>query len=181
MPSLARATDLMELLGLTESHRGYVAPFEATCVFTEGNAGSPIEFVVPTGGPLATFNRGAGGLHHIAIEVHSLEAVERELERRRMRLLEPAPVPGAGDFVCNFLAPGYAYGVIVEFIEKAVREGGSGASSVTWSDRVAEAAPADLRARVDAALQIANGTGVENWSRRAMLIPTTDKGKRRPC
>jgi methylmalonyl-CoA/ethylmalonyl-CoA epimerase len=120
MPSVARATELMALLGLTESYRGYVERYEALCIFTEGNGGSPIEFVVPSGGPLAKFNHGAGGLHHVAIEVDSLDAVTGDLAARGVSLLEASAVPGAGDFLCNFLSPGYTGGVIVEFIETSV-------------------------------------------------------------
>jgi methylmalonyl-CoA/ethylmalonyl-CoA epimerase len=118
MPSLARAAEMMALLGLAESYRGYVDRYQATCIFTEGCGGSPIEFVVPDGGPLAKFNRGAGGLHHMAMEVESLEAVASELARRGMSLLETTPVQGAGDFVCNFLAPGYTGGVVLEYVQR---------------------------------------------------------------
>jgi methylmalonyl-CoA/ethylmalonyl-CoA epimerase len=117
MPSIGRATELIELLGLTESYRGYVERYEATCIFTEGNGGSPIEFVVPSGGTLAKFNHGTGGLHHVALEVDSLDATTGDLATRGMSLLEATAVPGAGDFLCNFLSPGYTGGVIVEFVE----------------------------------------------------------------
>jgi hypothetical protein len=109
---------MMELLSLTESYRGHVETYEATCIFTAGNGGSPIEFVVPDGGPLAKFNRGAGGLHHVAIEVESLKTVGSELARSGMSLLETSPVQGAGDFMCNFLSPGYTRGVMVEYVER---------------------------------------------------------------
>lgn len=117
MPSVTRAINLMELLGLSESYRGYVEQYEALCIFTDGNGASPIELVVPSGGQLAKFNRGAGGLHHIAVEVEGIDAVTGELGRRGISLLESSPVRGAGDFLCNFLSPAYTGGVIVEFIE----------------------------------------------------------------
>ena len=120
MPSLERATELIELLGLAESYRGYVERYAATCIFTEGNGGSPIEFVVPSGGQLAKFNHGAGGLHHVAVEVDSLDAVTGDLATRGMSLLETSAVRGAGNFLCNFLSPGYTGGVIVELIETPV-------------------------------------------------------------
>jgi methylmalonyl-CoA/ethylmalonyl-CoA epimerase len=118
MPSVERATDLMRLLGLQESHRGFVEAYEATCIFTQGNGGSAIELVVPAGGTLASFNRGAGGLHHVALAVDSIEDVQRSFAERDISLLESEPVRGAGDFLCNFLPPVYTRGVIVEFIEE---------------------------------------------------------------
>jgi methylmalonyl-CoA/ethylmalonyl-CoA epimerase len=118
LPSEERATDLMSLLGLHESYRGFVEPYQATCIFTQGNGGSPIEFVVPADGALARFNRGAGGLHHVAVVVDSIADVQRRLAERGQKLLEAQAVRGAGNFLCNFLPPAYTRGVIVEFIEE---------------------------------------------------------------
>jgi methylmalonyl-CoA/ethylmalonyl-CoA epimerase len=118
MPSEERASDLMHLLGLEESHRGLVEAYGATCIFTQGNGGSAIELVVPTGGMLAKFNHGAGGLHHVALVVDSIADVQRSFVERGMNLLEAEPVRGAGNFLCNFLPPAYTRGVIVEFIEE---------------------------------------------------------------
>jgi catechol 2,3-dioxygenase-like lactoylglutathione lyase family enzyme len=95
-----------------------VAPYEATCIFTVGNGGSQIELVVPEEGPLAKFNRGAGGLHHVALTVASISEVARELDERGIKLLETEPIRGAGNFLCNFLPPAATRGVIVEFIEE---------------------------------------------------------------
>jgi hypothetical protein len=138
MPYVARAISLMELLGLSESYRGYVERYEALCIFTERNGASPLEFVVPTGGQLAKFNRGAGGIHHVAVEVDSIDAVAEELASRGMSLLETSPVRGAGDFVCNFLSPAYTGGVIVEFIESMpAGEGRDAAAYVDGALRIA--------------------------------------------
>ena len=108
----------MGLLGLEESHRGFVERYEATCIFTKGNGAGSIEFVVPRGGTLARFNRGAGGIHHVALAVDSLAEVTRELAGRGITLLEPEPVRGAGNFLCNFLPPARTRGVIVEFVQE---------------------------------------------------------------
>jgi methylmalonyl-CoA/ethylmalonyl-CoA epimerase len=118
VPSDEQASTLMTLLGLEESYRGFVAPYAATCIFTRGNGASPLEFVVPQGGPLSTFNRGAGGLHHVALAVANLEATTHALLEQGIRLLEETPIRGAGNFLCNFLPPGRTRGVIVEFIEE---------------------------------------------------------------
>jgi catechol 2,3-dioxygenase-like lactoylglutathione lyase family enzyme len=62
-------------------------------------------------------NRGLGGLHHVALEVQSLDEVAERLEAQGMKLLESEHVKGAGNFLCNFLSPIYTRGLTVEFIE----------------------------------------------------------------
>ncbi len=63
------------------------------------------------------FNKGAGGLHHIALQVPSLVDLAKALEAEGMKLLEPEPVKGAGPFLCNFLSPIYTRGITIEFVE----------------------------------------------------------------
>jgi len=111
------ALALMQLMGLEEDFRGYVERWSALCIFTKRDQGSPIEFVIPDGGPLAKFNKGAGGLHHIALQVPSLDALARRLEDEDMQLLETEHVKGAGNFLCNFLSPIYTRGITIEFIQ----------------------------------------------------------------
>jgi catechol 2,3-dioxygenase-like lactoylglutathione lyase family enzyme len=118
MPSERRAQRLMDLLGLEEAYRGFVEQYRALCIFTVPNGGSPIEFVVPDGGVLAEFNRGVGGLHHVAVVVDDLRETARSLGERGIDLLEPEPVRGAGPFLCNFLPPEHTGGVIVEYIQE---------------------------------------------------------------
>jgi methylmalonyl-CoA/ethylmalonyl-CoA epimerase len=89
------------------------------CIFSAGAQGSAVELVIPRGGKLAEFNSGAGGLHHIAIAVPNLAELTVDLSRRNIELLERKPVRGAENFICNFLPPIFAGGVIVEFIELA--------------------------------------------------------------
>ena len=116
-PSEEDAQTLMTLLGLEEDYRGYVEQWSALCIFTKRQVGSPIEFVVPNGGPLASFNKGAGGLHHIALEVPDLDAVARDLAAQEMKFIEPEHVKGAGNFLCNFLSPIYTRGLTVEYVQ----------------------------------------------------------------
>jgi catechol 2,3-dioxygenase-like lactoylglutathione lyase family enzyme len=116
-PSESDAAALMALLGLEEDYRGFVPQWSALCIFTRREHGSPIEFVIPDGGPLEKFNKGAGGLHHIALEVKDLDALARKLAAEDMRLLEPEHVKGAGDFLCNFLSPVYTRGITIEFVQ----------------------------------------------------------------
>ena len=108
----------MEVLGLSESYRGYVPQFHALCIFTDAvNGGSPIEFVVADGGPLVKFNKGAGGIHHVAFEVPDIAALMADFETRGHRMIEPDPVKGAGNFLCNFLSPVATRGIIVEYVQ----------------------------------------------------------------
>lgn len=118
LPSEADAQTLMAVLGLKEDYRGFVPLWSALCIFTSAVSGSPIEFVIPNGGPLERFNKGAGGLHHIALEVPDLVAHAGALEAEGLKLLEPNPIKGAGPFLCNFLSPVYTRGLTVEFIQR---------------------------------------------------------------
>jgi catechol 2,3-dioxygenase-like lactoylglutathione lyase family enzyme len=116
-PSEDDALAMMALLGLEEDFRGFVPRWSALCIFTKAAGRSPIEFVIPDGGPLAAFNDGFGGLHHVALEVPDLEDLTRRLLSRDIRLLEPEPVKGAGNFLCNFMSPIYSRGLTVEFVQ----------------------------------------------------------------
>ncbi len=116
-PSEEDALQMMSLLGLQEDYRGFVPQFSALCIFTRRTEGSPIEFVIPDGGPLERFNKGAGGLHHIALQVPDLDVLADELAAQDMRLLEPSHVKGAGNFLCNFLSPVYTRGVTIEYVQ----------------------------------------------------------------
>jgi methylmalonyl-CoA/ethylmalonyl-CoA epimerase len=116
-PTEADVQALMSLLGLEEDYRGFVPQWSALCIFTKPRGASAIEFVVPQGGPLVRFNKGIGGLHHIALEVDDLRAAADALAAENMKLLEPAPIKGAGSFLCNFLSPGYTRGITVELVQ----------------------------------------------------------------
>jgi catechol 2,3-dioxygenase-like lactoylglutathione lyase family enzyme len=107
----------MALLGLQERRRGYVPKYQSLCIFCGNGHGPDIEFVIPTGGKLKEFNRGAGGLHHIALAVPDLAKAAEEFSERGIQLLEDTPVRGAGDFLLNFLSPIYTDGVTVELVE----------------------------------------------------------------
>ncbi|MGI4876302.1 MAG: VOC family protein [Janthinobacterium lividum] len=118
VPDEAEAAAQMAILGLREDYRGYVPEFGALCIFVAGNGASPVEFVIPDEGTiLAKFNKGMGGLHHLAYVVASLDQKAAELEAAGMRLLEANHVKGAGDFYCNFLSPIYTRGLTIEYIE----------------------------------------------------------------
>lgn len=117
-PTEADAQRFMAQMGLAEAYRGHVAAFGATCIFCEAHGASAIELVVPDAGSvLEKFNKGAGGLHHIALATPDLAALAAELASEGMKLIEPAPVHGAGNFLCNFLSPVYTRGITIEFVQ----------------------------------------------------------------
>lgn len=118
MPDMEAAADYMALFGHTEDYRGYVAPFQCWCIFLAAPPGQPsVELVVPDGGPLGRFNKGAGGLHHYAYETPDIAALQAGFAARGIRMIEPHAVKGAGNFLCNFLQPIATRGVIVEFVQ----------------------------------------------------------------
>jgi hypothetical protein len=79
--------------------------------------GTAIELVVPDGGPLAKFNKGLGGVHHFAYEIEDFAVAERWCEAHDMTLLEPAPIKGAGNFLCNFIHPMATRGIQIELVQ----------------------------------------------------------------
>ena len=77
-----------------------------------------MELVIPTEGVLTEYNKGKGGIHHIAFEVEDVEAARQEFEAKGMEMLEKEAVEGAGDIIVNFLRPRYGLGVLVEFVQR---------------------------------------------------------------
>lgn len=116
-PDMAAAEVYMEVFGYGEDYRGYVPAFQCWCLFLKADAGPAVELVVPTGGSLAKFNRGAGGLHHFAYETPDLATLQAAFARRDIAMLQSAPVKGAGNFLCNFLSPIVTRGVLVEYVQ----------------------------------------------------------------
>ncbi|MFG0250565.1 MAG: VOC family protein [Phycisphaeraceae bacterium JB051] len=110
-----RVPELAAVFGLKLGRTQYVEEYEALCIFTEGALGV-IEFIVPKGPKLAKFNKGMGGLHHIAIQVDDLDQVTEELKAMDMQLLEQKAVD-AGPILINFLPPIYTRGITVEYIQ----------------------------------------------------------------
>lgn len=116
-PSESEALEQMALLGLVEEYRGFVPRWSALCIFTKAEHGSQLEFVVPNGGPLAGYNKGVGGLHHIALQVPDLDEAALALHAQGMKFLEVEHVQGAGPFICNFLSPAFTRGLTVEYVQ----------------------------------------------------------------
>jgi len=117
IPTEVEVEEKMALLGLREDYRGFVPEFHALCIFTHGNGASPIEFVVPSDGPLLKFNKGMGGMHHLAYLTDDIAALGAAFAKKNMPLLMPDAVKGAGNFLCNFLSPVYTRGLTIEYVQ----------------------------------------------------------------
>lgn len=119
MPSMDRAEEFLERFELEEDYTEFVQDYQAYCLFTKfGEQECPIELVIPIGGVLADFNKGKGGLHHIAFEVEDVAETKELYEEKGFMMLEDIPVNGAGGILVNFLRPRFGLGVLVEFVEK---------------------------------------------------------------
>ncbi|MDH7639196.1 VOC family protein [Sphingomonas oryzagri] len=116
-PTITDAEDFIALMNLAEDYRGRVDQWDCLCIFTKPASGAAIELVIPAGGPLQRFNKGAGGVHHYAYEVADIGLASRDCESRGMNMLLPAPIKGAGDFLCNFIAPLSLRGVQIELVQ----------------------------------------------------------------
>jgi len=102
---------LKGLLGLTETGRGFVERYQARCVMLEG-LGIRIECIFAREGPLAAYNQGQGGLHHLAVKMEpGDEPPQPEL------LLEKEPVAGIMGLRVNFILPLLA-GLPVELVQE---------------------------------------------------------------
>jgi Lactoylglutathione lyase and related lyases len=118
MPTIEKAHEIIDLLGLEVDYEGFVDAYHADLIFTKyGEHDSPIEFIVPHEGVLTEFNNGKGGIAHIAFEVEDVEAVAKEMEESGKGMLERAAVQGTDDIMVNFLRPKYSNGVLIEFVQ----------------------------------------------------------------
>ena len=119
MPSMEKAERFMEKFGLETDYVEYVDAYKADCLFTKHNADeSPVELVIPKEGVLTEYNKGKGGIHHIAFTVDDVESVRREYESKGLQMLEEKAVEGAGGIIVNFLRPRFGEGILVEFVQK---------------------------------------------------------------
>ena len=130
VPNEEQVDFLFRLTGLPRGHTVYVKEYEATCIFSRGifcnsekEVDTLLEFIIPEpGSKLSQFNRGLGGLHHLAIETPDIretaEYLDHELE---IDFLEKEPVV-AGDLLINFLPPSVTRGIIIEYVQKIPQE-----------------------------------------------------------
>jgi len=117
MPTIEAAHAFMGQYGL-EIYMEEETPYQSHCIFTKAKPNeSPIEFIIPSGGPLQAFNGGKGGLHHICYEVDDVEKAANELRAIGCRLLEDEGVmTGCGSKI-NFVRPSSSFGVLVELMQ----------------------------------------------------------------
>ncbi len=117
-PSIEDAEAHMQAVGLKEDYGGYVEPWNSWCIFVDpGHDGTAIELVLADAGPLLKFDKGIGGVHHFAYEIDDFDAATRCCEENDLRLLEPEPIKGAGDFWCNFINPIATRGIQIELVQ----------------------------------------------------------------
>lgn len=119
MTTMEKAEAFLDQFGLEKDYMEYVESYHAYCLFTKyTEKESPVELIIPTEGVLTEYNKGKGGIHHIAFEVEDVEAAKEEFTSKGMEMLETTAVEGAGGIIVNFLRPRYGLGVLVEFVQQ---------------------------------------------------------------
>ncbi len=125
VPDQSAADATRETLNLDVLFQYYVEEFQSECIFLSP-ASSPsgclsqvsglLELVIPSGGVLAQFNKGHGGLHHVAYEVDDLNLATEILIHAGLPPIEPSAVR-AGPFLVSFLSPAVTRGLTIELLE----------------------------------------------------------------
>jgi len=110
-----------DLLGVAIAHRECVDPQKTEAAFIDF-AGQPatVELVAPMAGNmgLARFlDKRGDGLHHIAFAVRDIRLALDRLSAAGVRLIDPAPRPGARGHLVAFLHPKAMNGTLVELVE----------------------------------------------------------------
>jgi methylmalonyl-CoA/ethylmalonyl-CoA epimerase len=119
--SLDGSLAIFRELGLPETHREEVESQKVRTAFLPAG-GVRIELLEPTAedSPISKFLARRGpGIHHLCFAVDDLDAALARLAERGYRLLNPAPVPGAGGKRVAFLHPEAGGGVLIELTEHA--------------------------------------------------------------
>ncbi|MEQ8273677.1 MAG: methylmalonyl-CoA epimerase [Deltaproteobacteria bacterium] len=83
--------------------------------------GAHLELVAPTedaSSVARSIDKRGEGLHHICLEVEDIDAALALARMAGIRLVNEAPVPGAGGSRVAFLHPKSLNGVLVELVEK---------------------------------------------------------------
>ena len=106
LPTLEKAEAFMKTFGLQEDYRGHVKAYDADLIFTKhGNGVDAVEFIIPLSGVLTEFNKGKGGIAHVAYLVDDINAVSEEVKAME-------------DIIVNFIRPKYTQGILVELIQQ---------------------------------------------------------------
>ena len=119
LPTVEKAEAFIKQFGLVEDYRGYVEAYDANLIFTtRGDGHDAIEFIIPLSGVLTEFNKGKGGIAHIAYLVDDIEATSAELRAQGFEMLETVATKGTDEIIVNFIRPKYTQGILVELIEQ---------------------------------------------------------------
>ena len=68
--------------------------------------------------PACDFNKGKGGIAHVAYLVDDIKATMEDVKAMGYELLEAEPQEGTEDIIVNFIRPKYTQGILVELIEQ---------------------------------------------------------------
>jgi lactoylglutathione lyase/methylmalonyl-CoA/ethylmalonyl-CoA epimerase len=119
LPTVEKAEAFIKQFGLVEDYRGYVKAYDANLIFTtHGDGHDAIEFIIPLSGVLTEFNKGKGGIAHVAYLVDDIEATSAELRAQGFEMLETVATQGTEEIIVNFIRPKYTQGILVELIEQ---------------------------------------------------------------
>ena len=119
LPTIEKAEAFIKQFGLVEDYRGYVEAYDSNLIFTtHGDGHDAIEFIIPLSGVLTEFNKGKGGIAHIAYLVDDIEATSAELRAQGFEMLESKATKGTDEIIVNFIRPKYTQGILVELIEQ---------------------------------------------------------------
>ena len=119
LPTVEKAEAFIEMFGLKEDYRGYVKAYDSNLIFTtRGDGHDAIEFIIPLSGVLTEFNKGKGGIAHVAYLVDDIEATSAELRAQGFEMLETVATQGTEEIIVNFIRPKYTQGILVELIEQ---------------------------------------------------------------
>ena len=95
LPTVEKAEAFIKQFGLVEDYRGYVEAYDSNLIFTtHGDGHDAIEFIIPLSGVLTEFNKGKGGIAHIAYLVDDIEATSAELRAQGFEMLESKATKG---------------------------------------------------------------------------------------
>jgi len=126
VPSLAEARrTYVERLGLESDGAVEHVPDQKVNVLVCHAGSQRIELVEPAApdSPVSAFlaKRG-GGLHHLAYRVESVERALEALKAAGLRLIDPAPRPGAHGTRIAFVHPSATHGVLTELVEEPTHD-----------------------------------------------------------
>ena len=124
---------LGEVLGLRDLGHELVASqktmtqmFLASDYLAESESGflSRLEIVSPqvgtTDGPISKYiEKKGGGIHHVAIAVHGLQALMERVKSKGVRLIDETPRAGAHNTSIAFVHPDSTGGILVELVEQS--------------------------------------------------------------